>query len=96
MAGVRGAVVLVIMLLLAGCTTVAGQPGPADPTASAPTRPREVRIDGVDPCSLLTEEQRVELGLDGRPRFDDSPLCSYPGDVPMCVFGGLQASSGRP
>jgi hypothetical protein len=78
-------VVVLVLLLLAGCTTVTGQAEPAAPSSSAPARPREVRIDGVDPCSLLTEEQRAELGLDGEPRFDDSPSLLFPGHVPMCV-----------
>ncbi len=95
MGGVRGAVVGVVLLLLAGCTTIGGQAAPADPTTPAPAtalpaRPREVRIDGVDPCTLLTEAQRGELGLDGRPVFDKSPSLLYPGDVPMCVTRGFE------
>jgi hypothetical protein len=82
-------VVVVVVLLLAGCTTITGQAGPAEPPA--PTRPREVRIDGVDPCSLLTEAQRAELGLDAEPRSDVGPLPPYPGtDIPLCLFGGFQ------
>jgi hypothetical protein len=50
-----------------------------------------VPIDGVDPCSLLTEEQREELGLDGRPVLDRSPTNLYPGgDVPACVVSGFE------
>jgi hypothetical protein len=92
-AGVRGAVVVVaIMLLLAGCTTIGGQAEPASPSTSAsPVRPKDVRIDGVDPCSLLTEQQRAELGLDGRPVFDSSPTNLYPGgDVPACTVRGFE------
>jgi hypothetical protein len=83
---------IMVLLLLAGCTTVAGQPQPAAPSTSAlPARPRDVRIDGVDPCSLLTEEQREELGLDGRPVFDNSPTNLYPGgDVPACTVRGFE------
>ena len=68
---------------------VSGQAEPAAPSSSASARPREVRIDGVDPCSLLTEEQRAELGLDGRPYFDNRPSLLYPGNVPMCVISGF-------
>jgi hypothetical protein len=39
-----------------------------------PPRPREVRLNGVDPCSLLTEQQRAELGLDARPVFSQAPV----------------------
>jgi hypothetical protein len=92
--GVRGAVVVLVLLLLAGCTTVTGQAEPAAPASSAPARPREVRIDGVDPCSLLTEQQRAELGLDAQPRRDIGPLPPYPGsDIPLCLFGGFRPRS---
>jgi hypothetical protein len=85
---------VLVMLLLTGCTTVSGQAEPAPPTPSAPARPREVRIDGVDPCSLLTERQRAELGLDAEPRLDVGPLPPYPGDdIPLCVFGGFRPRS---
>lgn len=81
-----------VLMLLAGCTTIAGTPAPADPaapTSAAAARPRDVPVDGVDPCSLLTEEQREELGLDGEPHFDDSPSLLFPGNVPMCVTSGF-------
>jgi hypothetical protein len=86
-----------IVLLVGGCTTVPGQPAPANPTGSAsagangielPPRPREVRLDGVDPCELLTEDQRAELGLDGRPGFDQAPSQLYEAEVPACVIRG--------
>jgi hypothetical protein len=84
-------VVVVVLLLLAGCTTLPGQPAPAAPAPAQPQRPRDVPIDGVDPCSLLTEEQRAELGLDGRPVLDRSPTNLYPGgDVPACVVSGFE------
>jgi hypothetical protein len=86
---VRGAVVVVVLLLLTGCTTISGQAGPAESPTTTPARPRDVRIDGVDPCTLLTEEQREELGLDGEPRFDNSPSLLFPGEVPMCVTSGF-------
>ncbi|WP_425469178.1 DUF3558 domain-containing protein [Pseudonocardia hierapolitana] len=83
-----------VLVLLAGCTTIGGTPAPADPaqpTSAASTRPRDVRIDGIDPCSLLTDEQRAELGLDGRPVLDHGPSSLYPGgDVPVCVTRGFE------
>src|SRR5207237_2383266 len=57
--------------------------------SAASARPRDVRIDGVDPCSLLTEEQREDMELDGQPRFDRSPSLVFPGDVSMCVIRGF-------
>jgi hypothetical protein len=87
-------VVVAVLLLLAGCATISGQAEPAAPSSSVPARPREVRIDGVDPCSLLTEEQRAELGLDAQPRLDVGPLPPYPGtDIPLCLFGGFRPRS---
>ncbi|MFC6089480.1 DUF3558 domain-containing protein [Saccharothrix lopnurensis] len=34
---------------------------------SLPPRPREVRLDGLDPCGVLPEEQRLLLSLDHPP-----------------------------
>jgi hypothetical protein len=80
-----------VLMLLAGCTTISGQAEPAAPSTSSPPRPQEVRIDGVDPCSLLTEEQRAELGLDGRPVIDSRQTSLYPGgDVPSCTVRGFE------
>src|ERR671915_2233505 len=85
---------IMVLLLLAGCTTITGQPQPAAPAplnSAGPARPRDVPIDGVDPCALLTEEQREELGLDGRPVLDRSPTNLYPGgDVPSCTVRGFE------
>jgi hypothetical protein len=82
------------LLLLAGCATVSGTPAPAAPapeTSATTGRPRDVPIDDVDPCTLLTDEQREELGLDAEPRLDVGPLPPYPGDaIPLCLFGGFQ------
>jgi hypothetical protein len=86
------------MALLAGCT--AAPAVPAAPTGIAlPPRPRDVRVDGVDPCSLLTPAQRKELGLDGRPvsGADKSelyngavvPLCSIVGNEPRAIIIGV-------
>jgi Protein of unknown function (DUF3558). len=69
-----------IMLLVgvgcAACAPVAGTaapaPAPAPPTTAPggitlPPRPRDIPIDNIDPCSLLTAEQRAALTLDGEP-----------------------------
>lgn len=67
---------------VAGCSdAVGGTPSPAGQAAESP-RPREVRLDGVDPCSLLTSEQRKQLGIDrppipGKSDVDGSPYCGY-------------------
>ena len=86
----------VLLTLLAGCST-SGQASPADPptTASAaptavplPPRPRDVPIDDVDPCILLTREQRAELQLDQPPQPRREPSLLYPGDVSACSIRG--------
>jgi hypothetical protein len=90
----------VLAVLLTSACAVQGSASPETPSTSPaarpggavelPPRPREVRLDRVDPCSLLTEEQRAELGLDGRPVFSQAPVGLYGGaDVPLCTIGGF-------
>lgn len=78
---------LVACVLAAGCTTATETP-PA-PTAPPP-RPREVRLDGVDPCSLLTAEQRAGLGFDGTPQLTEPYAELFGGRVPTCTVTGLK------
>jgi hypothetical protein len=94
--GVQRAVLGVLIMLLAGCTT-GGQASPADPpatnqaaptTSPLPPRPRDVPINDVDPCTLLTREQRAELDLDRPPQPRREPSLLYPGDVSWCSIGG--------
>jgi Protein of unknown function (DUF3558) len=91
----RLAALALLAVLLAGCTPV-----PAGPAGLAlPPRPREVRVDGVDPCSLLTVAQRKDLGLDGRPVLAANksalyngavvPLCSIVGNEPRAIIIGV-------
>jgi Protein of unknown function (DUF3558) len=89
---VRGMWLIVTLLMAGACTAVHEEsPGPtsAESTAlSLPARPRDLRLDGVEPCSLLTEQQRVELGLDGRPTSSTKPSVLFGGDETVCVFSG--------
>ena len=81
---------LVTAVLTAGCTTaVEGTPS-AQPPTPLPQRPQEVRLDGVDPCSLLTPEQRAELGLETAPRPSTSYVELFRGKVPTCTMLGFQ------
>ena len=90
---VWGALLIVVGVLVSGCSG-AGDVGlrPSQPAGiELPPRPREVRIDGVEPCSLLTPEERVKLGLDARPVSDSAPSVLYNGgEVPLCTIGGFQ------
>ncbi|MGI8817132.1 MAG: DUF3558 domain-containing protein [Pseudonocardia sp.] len=58
-----------VLLALAGCGGPGREPAaqPADPPAPAgpqlPPRPRTIELAGVDPCSLLTDTQRKQLGV---------------------------------
>ncbi|RRO12774.1 DUF3558 domain-containing protein [Saccharopolyspora rhizosphaerae] len=96
--GVRrlGAVLGLGALALTGCglwqsaptaDTAPPPPPPPAPTTSAPTspppRPFDIGLDGVDPCTLLTPDQRYQLGFDREPLpdsdagFGNAATCSY-------------------
>jgi hypothetical protein len=86
----RLAPLLVTALLAAGCTTVVAGTPSAPPGILLPPRPREVRLDGVDPCSLLTKEQRAALGFESEPRSGTIAASAlYRGDVPICTMRGF-------
>jgi len=67
--------VAIVGLTLAGCTqTDAGQPvpvdqpgvptGPGQTSVAIPPRPKEVRLDGLDPCKLLAKGQLDQIKVD--------------------------------
>ncbi|MFC7341439.1 DUF3558 domain-containing protein [Saccharopolyspora griseoalba] len=60
------------------------EPPPASSTADPlPTRPFELSLQDTDPCELLSEEQRSQLGFDREPipdseaGFGNAATCSY-------------------
>jgi hypothetical protein len=61
----------VALMALAGCgggpqppTAVPASPSPTEPNTSLlPARPVQLRLDSVDPCTLLTNTQRSPLGV---------------------------------
>ncbi|MFI9007430.1 DUF3558 domain-containing protein [Actinosynnema sp. NPDC053489] len=77
MRGARVLTATLCALVLASCTPVPEKKAdgrvdePLDVTAttvpSLPPRPRELRLDRVEPCEVLSEEQRVQLSLDNPP-----------------------------
>jgi hypothetical protein len=99
---VRRIGLVVVGVLLAACTAGPAAPAPpSGPTGGAPTsdaapstvalppRPREVRLDGVDPCSLLTPELRAEQGLTEEPRGSTQYTGLYRGRVALCSVTGF-------
>lgn len=57
-------------------------PLPSTTTPSVAPRPHEVDLTDVDPCTILTEAQRIQLGFDRPPQsgvedgFGDAATCS--------------------
>jgi hypothetical protein len=89
----RTVLLLVSAVLAAGCTTgVEGTPTAMSP-APVPSRPREMRLDGVDPCSILTPEQRATLGLQSEPSASRPYVALFRGDVPTCKISGSSPGS---
>lgn len=74
---------LAVCVALTGCSSG---------DAAAPSgRPRDVPLNGVDPCSLLTAPQRAQLGLDGPQVLTSSPSPLYDGaQVPLCSIRGFR------
>lgn len=110
----RLSVALIGALALAACTqTSAGTPLPDDttthsgePETTVPTtggtptneRPRDINLDGKDPCTLISQADWPQFGIDqpGKPSEDatfQSPRCFYAGvgDLVLVVTGGIEA-----
>lgn len=99
----RVCLVVTAVVLVAGCSLPVPvrvpSPSVAPPSPSGivlPPRPRELPLDGVDPCELLTPTQRAELGLNQRtvPYMSTGPInsgraCSLGGDEPRAIAVGL-------
>ena len=86
MPGVRLLVLFVACLLTAGCTKVVEGTPSAPSGVLLPPRPREVRLDGVDPCSLLSPAQRAGLGITSEPSYSSSYEGLFHGEVPTCTM----------
>lgn len=90
--------VFVLLVLAAGCTaSTAGTPGPSEPGSGSPStsspteassplaaRPREIRLDGLNPCALWTPDQQQQLAVQttpvaGGPQEDSAgyQVCTY-------------------
>lgn len=90
-------------LALTGCNqTSAGSPMPDDSVTSgsepANERPREISLDGKDPCGLIPQVDWAKFGIERpgkrseEPNFK-SPHCYYSsvGDVTLVVTEGIEA-----
>jgi Protein of unknown function (DUF3558) len=81
---------VLIAAVLAGVTgcavPVAGTPA-VDPAVPVSSRPREIRLEKVDPCSLLTDAQRKGLGVDSKPLSSPGGLNNDRADCDWLGFG---------
>jgi hypothetical protein len=88
-----------VVAILVGTLTACSTPIPGTPSAApgppsavpGPLRPRDIPIDNVDPCTLLTPEQRAELRLDRPPQPARQPSLLYPGEVSSCSTRGTES-----
>lgn len=76
------AAALLTAAALSGCAPpVAGDALPPPPDSALPPRPREIRIDNLDPCVIFTAEQLSRLDINGaqfRPADERSgPRCQW-------------------
>lgn len=91
---------MLAVLALAGCS--GGPPAPVDsppvaattePTERAielPPRPRDISLEGLDPCTLLTEPQRAEIGLTSPPLLTEALSGVFNGDIELCTARGYE------
>lgn len=113
----RAWLVFPLIVLVAGCNTVStGEPRaatssaastggqPATSSSAAPSRPREVPLDDVDPCTLLPQADYGKYHLDkaGERGADDrgAARCAWFGDVgymavTLVTYEGVSAQQGR-
>lgn len=84
------------MLGAVACGSSATPGPPAVPSQSAPARPSlpprpvELRLDGVDPCALVTAAQRTRLGVNQGQPARGSNSSELRGD--SCVWSNIPAS----
>ncbi|MBW4715658.1 DUF3558 domain-containing protein [Saccharothrix obliqua] len=67
-----------------GATTGGGSVEPTSASKAPSTRPKAIKLDGVDPCKLLTDAQQADLKIDewegekSNPGTGtESPSCAY-------------------
>lgn len=94
--GLAVPLVVLLVLGLAACTTTsAGEPRPTDDATATdssdpddsttseepPERPREIPLDSVDPCTLLTQSDYSDYHINGPGRpstnSEGQPICAW-------------------
>lgn len=77
-----GAAALLVAGALSGCTApIVDDATPAPVDSALPSRPQDIRIDDLDPCTAFTVDQLRQLDIGGarfRPADDETgPLCQW-------------------
>jgi hypothetical protein len=103
----RICILLFAALLAAGCTTTsAGEPTPATNTSpeGEQTRPREILLDDLDPCSMLSQDDYDEYRVEeaGEPDENDqgNKRCYWQSEigfmsVTLVTHEGIEAQQER-
>lgn len=73
-------VALIALAAVGGLTACGGsdapapapEAAPARPAPELPPRPRELKVDGIDPCTLATPEIRAQAGVTSQGQADPS------------------------
>ena len=99
----------VVAVCAACANSVSGVPTPDPATPQLPARPRELRIDGIDPCSALSTPQlaalRVQFSTTDEPLDKRGPGCQWihspyePVEaytVAINTDGGVELTFGQP
>jgi hypothetical protein len=88
--------VALVLLVLGGCVRPPAEPDAPDvpttatPTIDLPPRPRDVPLDGLDPCTLLTPHL-AELELEDRdPLLTVASTRIYGGESSLCTARGYE------
>jgi hypothetical protein len=96
-----GAWAVVLVAVLAGCVRPPATDPSQGPTPTAavdaladpiplPPRPRDVPLDGVDPCALLTDATRAELAVEETLRSSTRERLYGGGTTEVCTTRGYE------
>jgi hypothetical protein len=92
---------VVASLVLVGCTTEKpGDPRPSSgdgstsstseaPTSTESSRPKAIKLDGLDPCEALTADQMKQLSV-AKPTLQEQDLSGL-GTFPLCDYSSTKS-----